>query len=290
MRGHGVSVTSVGGRLLGGAVVILLLVGGCSAGASPTPVPGLERVKAAGELTVCTDLAYPPSASYAADGVTPEGYDVDIAADLARRWGVASKIHKSAEFDFLIRDLRDGACDLVIADMTSTYGNRAEQVDFVDYLRTWVVLVVAAGDPKGIRTLEDLAGKSVGVATTDDFSRAALKAASDDLVAAGKPAIEIVTTTQSAEAWVEQLVSGQFDALPGESVNWAYQVARPPYAGKSEVVGPAIDPQPIGIAIRKDDAGMKAAVAAAIDAMYADGTMKAIVEKWGMADAVELLK
>ena len=70
----------------------------------------------------------------------------------------------------------------------------------------------------------------------------------------------------------------------------AYHAPLPLYAGKAEVGGPAIDPQPIGIAIRKDDAGMKEAVAAAIDAIYADGTMKAIVEKWGIADAVELLK
>jgi ABC-type amino acid transport substrate-binding protein len=47
---------------------------------------------------------------------------------------------------------------------------------------------------------------------------------------------------------------------------------------------------PIGIAIREDDTGMKEAVAAAIDAMYADGTMQSIGERWGMTDAVELLK
>jgi ABC-type amino acid transport substrate-binding protein len=35
---------------------------------------------------------------------------------------------------------------------------------------------------------------------------------------------------------------------------------------------------------------MKAAVQAAIDAMYADGTLKAIVAKWGMTDAVVFLK
>jgi ABC-type amino acid transport substrate-binding protein len=56
------------------------------------------------------------------------------------------------------------------------------------------------------------------------------------------------------------------------------------------VGGPAIDPQPIGLGIRKGDAGMKAAVAAAVAAIYADGTMKSIVDKWGIADAVELLK
>ena len=35
---------------------------------------------------------------------------------------------------------------------------------------------------------------------------------------------------------------------------------------------------------------MKELVAAAMDAMYADGTMRAIVAKWGLTDAVELLK
>jgi hypothetical protein len=51
-----------------------------------------------------------------------------------------------------------------------------------------------------------------------------------------------------------------------------------------------LDPQPIGSAIREDDTGMKDAVAAAIDAMYADGTMQSIVAKWGMTEGVELLK
>jgi polar amino acid transport system substrate-binding protein len=284
MQTHGASITSAGGRLLAGAVVVVLLVGACGA------VSGPDRVKAAGTLTTCTDMTNPPSASYAEDGATPEGFDVDIAAEIARRWGVTSTFYESAEFDFLIRDLRDGKCDLVIADMTSTYGDRAEQVDFVDYLRTWVALVVAAGDPKGIRTLEDLAGKSVGVEATDYFSEAALRAASDDLVAAGKPAIEIVTTTKSDAEWVEELVAGRIDALPGDSVEAVYVIDKPPYADRSEVGGPAIDPQPIGIAIRKGDADMKDAVAEAIDAMYADGTMQSIVERWGLTDAVELLQ
>jgi len=65
MRRRGALVPDTIGRVLAGAVVILFLVGACSAGASPTPVPGPDRVKAAGELTVCTDLANPPSASSA---------------------------------------------------------------------------------------------------------------------------------------------------------------------------------------------------------------------------------
>jgi polar amino acid transport system substrate-binding protein len=217
------------------------------------------------------------------------GLDVDIAAEVARRLGVASRIDPTG-WDSLLSSLGSKACDLVISGMTSTVSGRAAKADFVDYLRTWTGFLVAAGNPKGIRTVEDLAGKSVGVVPDTLTTGPDLRAASADVVAAGKPAIEIVTANESAEEWVKRLVSGQVDALAGDSVDDAYAVGKPPYAGASEIGGPAINPQPLGIAVRKDDAGLKAAVAAAIDAMYADGTMKALVAKWGLTDAVELLK
>jgi polar amino acid transport system substrate-binding protein len=245
-------------------------------------------VKAAGTLVWCSSTDFPPFESSAAGG-SAVGLDIDIAAEVAKRLGVTSRIDPMGWDDLLSR-LGSGACDLVISGMTSTVGNRADQADFVDYLRTWTGFLVAAGNPKAIRTVEDLAGKSVGVAPETLTTGPDLQAASNDLVAAGKPAIKIVTATQSDEKWVGQLAAGQVDALAGDSADVVYHLASPPYAGTSQVGGPALDPQPIGIGIRKDDAGMKAAVAAAIDAMYAEGTMKAIVDKWGMTDAVELLK
>ena len=55
-----------------------------------------------------------------------------------------------------------------------------------------------------------------------------------------------------------------------------------------EVGGSPINPFPIGIAIRKGDP-LLAATRKAIDAMYANGTMKRIVVKWRMTNAVALL-
>ncbi len=286
------------GRLLAGSAAFALIAGCSAGGTTSTPegsasLNGPERVKAAGTLVWCSSTDYAPFASTAAGGpaevgTDAVGLDIDIAAEVAKRLGVTSRIDPT-EWDSLLSDLDTGKCDLVISGMTSTFGGRAEKADFVDYLRAWTGFLVATGNPKGIRTVEDLAGKSVAV--EPGFStEASLKAASAELVAAGKPAIEIVTTTRSDEAWVEDLVAGRIDALAGDSALDAYSVDKPPYAGASEIGGPAIDPQPVGIAIRKDDAGMKEAVAAAIDAMYADGTMRSIVEKWGMTDAVELLE
>ena len=293
MRGHGVSVAGAGGRLLEAAVVVALIVGACGAGASPSAVSGPDRVKEAGTLVWCSWLSYPPYESTAKGGASEGGaeavgLDIDIAAEVARRLGVTSRI-VDANGDDLFKGLIPRRCDLAISNMVVNFGPKTKNADFVDYLRIWTGFLVATGNPKGIDTMGDLAGKSVAVAN-EFFEEASLRAASADLVAAGKPAIEIVTTYKPAEAWVEELAAGRIDALAGDSVLVADRVDKPPYTGAFEIGGPALDPQPIGIAIRKDDAGMKEAVAAAIDAMYADGTMKAIVAKWGLTDAVELLK
>ena len=52
------------------------------------------------------------------------------------------------------------------------------------------------------------------------------------------------------------------------------------------VAGSPIEPIPIGIAIRKHDP-LRAATQKAIAALYANGTIRKIVARWGMAKAVE---
>jgi polar amino acid transport system substrate-binding protein len=165
---------------------------------------------------------------------------------------------------------------------------RQQQVDFVDYLRVGQGLLVPAGNPKGITTLDDLSGKAVAV-QLGTTNKDVIDAKNTELKTAGKPEIDIQTFEQDTDAF-QQLSLGRVDAYSGDSPVCAYYAAKPENAGKFEVGGTPIDPIPIGIAIRKEDAEMKTAIQAVIDAMYADGTIKSIVDRWGMTDAVELLK
>ncbi len=261
-----------------------------SIAASPSPSPaGLvppDRIKTAGKLIFCSDVSYAPEEFFAKDGTTAQGSDIDIATEIAQKWGVTVEIDNTG-FDSIILALNAKKCDLVISGMNDT-ADRQKQADFVDYLSVGQGLLVPKGNPKGIHTLDDLSGKSVAV-QLGTTNLDALTAKNVALKAAGKPAIDIQGFKADTQAFA-QLGLGRVDAYSTDSPVVAYYNSLPANAGKYEIGGQPIAPAVIGIAMRKDDTGMKAAVQAAIDAMYADGTLKAIVAKWGMTDAVVFLK
>jgi polar amino acid transport system substrate-binding protein len=301
-------------RIIGLMATALLILSACSSGsgASPSAEPSSApstvasvgpsvaasataaapsiavpaAITTAGKLVWCVDVSYPPEESYKADGVTPEGSDIDIAMEIGKRFGVTSEIDNTS-FTGIIASLTGKKCDLIISGMNDT-AERQKEVDFVDYLRVGQGLLVKAGNPKGIKTLEDLSGKAVAV-QLGTTNKDAIDAENVKLKAAGKPEIDVQTFDQDTDAF-QQLAIGRVDAYSGDSPVCAYYAAKPDNAGKYEVGGSPIDPIPIGIAVRKTDTDLKAGVQAAIDAMYADGTMKSIIDKWGMTNAVVLLK
>ena len=241
-------------------------------------------IKTAGKLVWCVDISYPPEEFYKADGTTPQGSDVDIANEVAKRFGVTAEIDNTG-FSGIIPALLAKKCDVIISGMNDT-PERAKQVAFVDYLKVGQGLLVAAGNPKSIKTLADLSGKSVAV-QLGTTNKDALDAENTTLTAASKPKIDIQTFEQDTDAF-QQLSLGRVDAYSGDSPVCAYYAATS--SGKFVVGGSPIEPIPIGIAMRLGDTGLQAAVKAAIDGMYADGTLKAIIEKAGMTDSVVFLQ
>ena len=262
--------------------------GGTSAAASPSAAGVLvpDRIKTAGTLIVCSDVSYAPEEFYAADGTTIQGSDIDIAGDIARRWNVTLQVDNTP-FDGIIAALKAKKCDMILSGMNST-DERKKEVDFVDYLKVGQGLLVPKGNPKNIKTLDDLSGKSVAV-QLGTSNKDALDAKDKALKAAGKPGIDVVGFEKDTDAF-QQLALGRVDAYSTDSPVVAYYNSLPNNAGKFEVGGTPIAPIAIGVAMRKDDPGMKDAVQAAVDAMYADGALKAIVDKWGMTNAVVMLK
>jgi polar amino acid transport system substrate-binding protein len=262
-------------------VVIAVLTAGAlgvaAAAAAVTPPP---NIKSAGKIVFCSDITYPPEESY--QGTKAVGSDIDIGTGIAAQMGVKATF-KNTTFDSIIAALNAKKCDAIISGMNDT-AERRKQVDFVDYLKVGQSLMVKNGNPSHITSLASLAGKSVSVesgTTNRDF----LAAQSKKLVAAGKKAISIKTFPKDTDA-ASALKAGRVDAYFGDSPVVVYYALK----DKSFAVGGSpVNPIPIGIAIRKGDP-LKAATVKALNTLYANGTIKKIVTKWGMTHAVTLLK
>jgi polar amino acid transport system substrate-binding protein len=260
-----------------GAILAALAVAGVAAGAVTSPA-----AKAGGTIVFCTDATYPPEESIPTGSTSPIGSDIDIANAVAAQMGKKATF-KNTTFDSIIAALKAKKCDAVISGMNDT-PDRRKQVDFVDYLKVGQSIMVKAGNPEHLTSLASLSGKTVSVesgTTNRDF----LAAQSAKLVKAGKKSITIKTFPKDTDA-ASALKAGRVDAYFGDSPVAVYYVSKDK---AFQVGGSPIAPLAIGIAIRKGDP-LKAATQKALNALYANGTMKKIVAKWGMTHAVSLLK
>ena len=252
-----------------------------SGGGSSIQAPA--SIKSAGTLAFCSDITYPPEESYKAGTTTPEGSDIDIGTDIARRMGVKARFDNTG-FDGIIAALLAKKCDAVISGMNDT-PERRKQVAFVDYLKIGQSFMVRAGNPANISSVASLSGKSASV-ETGTTNKDYLDAQSKQLQSQGKKPIKVVTFPKDTDA-ANALKTDKVDAYFGDSPVVAYYVEKDP---KSFTIGGSpVNPIPIGIAIRKSDTELQSAVRKALAGMYADGTMNKILVRWLLTKAVGTL-
>ncbi|HST03139.1 MAG TPA: ABC transporter substrate-binding protein, partial [Chloroflexia bacterium] len=203
----------------------------------------------------------------------PVGFDIDVAAEIASRMGLQSKVI-NFNFNDIIPALNAGQFDIIVSAMNIT-PERSQSVDFVQYYAAGQSVLVPKGNPKGIKTLDDLSGLTVAVqqGTSEQDS---LTAENATLSAAGKPAINVLVYGTDTDA-VDQLRVGRADAAMDDDPVAAYYVALSP---SFEVAIAAYNPQDEGIAISKTNADMKTAITKAISDMKSDGTLDTIKAKW----------
>ncbi|WP_160161497.1 bifunctional serine/threonine-protein kinase/transporter substrate-binding domain-containing protein [Embleya hyalina] len=222
-------------------------------------------------LVVGMDAAYPPNEFLDGDGRSVVGMSADLIRAIGQLLGVKPRLENTG-FDALIPSLAAGRVDLVVSSMFDTR-ERANTVDFVDYFTAGSVLLVAKGNPRGIRTPADLCGAKVAV------QRGTIQ---EDLVARAKtrcgPGASTPTTYDGIDAAAKRIAEGGADVgvfdLP-VAVNGVRTSG-----GALEVVGGQIDPQPYGIALRKTDTALRDAVRQALERLLQSGEYRAILDRW----------
>lgn len=250
------------------------LLSGLAAVGAAIVATAATAAPAARTITFCSDTTYPPMESIV--GGKAVGADIDIANAIAKHLGATAQI-KSTAFDVIIPALLAKKCDAIISAMTDTAARR-KQVDFADYVTVGMSLMVKKGNPSHINGLASLSGKSVAVeaATTE---KAALDQQNTTFKKQGKPLITIKIYTADTTA-AAALLAGKVDAYFADATPVLFYIKKT--GNKFQTAGPQLGAAPEGIATRKGDP-LHAQFESAIRKLYANGTMKTILAKWGLS-------
>jgi len=246
-------------------------------GTTPSPaaidISGVPEL-ADGKLLIGSDIAYAPLEFYQTGTETPDGLDVDLAKAIAEALGVQVEFLNTG-FDGIIEALNTDEFDVIMSAMTIDE-ERLQQVDFVPYLSVGVGIVVPAGNPNSIAGLDSLCGLTVAV-QLGTVQEKGLKALNDETC--GDNDVKIVTFDTNPLA-VEDVSTGGADANYSD-FPVAFLDAQQSQ-GRLEVVEPAPNPQPYGIAVRKSSTELKAVLTEALQAVKSSGKYDEVLAKWNL--------
>jgi polar amino acid transport system substrate-binding protein len=222
----------------------------------------------AGTFKFCTDPTFPPM-ELATPGGAITGFDVDMAQKLALTWGANAKAVKTA-FPSLIPALSAKKCDAVISGIFIT-PDRLKQAGAEPYMKTHRVLIVKAGNPKGIHSPNQLKKLNVAVQAGTKYEEY-LKALKD------KIGFNLQSYPGDNDA-VAQVLLGRADAVLTQDTSYAYQAKQHP--GKLAIGFTFAVSDKFGIYYRKaDSATLGAQIKDGIAKLRTDGTLKAIATKY----------
>jgi len=194
------------------------------------------------------------------------GFEVDIIEAIGRILGRPARFVQN-QWDGLVPGLERGNYDLIISGLEVT-PDRAQVINFSrTYYRTFEQLAVRTGE-RGIRSLEDCAGKSVGT-LKGSLAQRMLEARAD---------LKVLSYDGQINAY-EDLSNGRLDAVLLDHIIALYNV--PPLPGL-KMVGPPLGRVEYGIGIRKNDLALLADVDRALGTMIASGELRRILNNWGL--------
>jgi polar amino acid transport system substrate-binding protein len=191
---------------------VALVAVGCTpmpSGAAVAADSALKHVLATGSVKVASCLSFTPFGFTNPQG-QPDGYDVDIAKELAKDMGVKLEVVDTTSSN-RIPNLQTNKVDVVFCNFTRTL-ERAKEISFTDpYVVATEGLLVRSGS--GITSLESMKGRTV----------AAVKGNTNADVLRERGVDVKVAEFDSSQAAVLAVKQGQADAMVEDSNYLQYQ-------------------------------------------------------------------
>ena len=217
-------------------------------------------------LVMATNAEFPPYEYHEGDAIV--GIDAEIAQAIADKLGMELKI-EDVSFDSIIPGVQAKKYDMGMAGMTVT-DERLESVNFSTSYAKGVQVVIVKED-SDIKTIDDVAGKKIGVQTST----------TGDIYASGDYGEENVTKYDNGAVAVQALISGKVDCViidnePAKSYVAANEGLK--------ILETAYVEEDYAICFNKDDEELMEKVNAALKELTEDGTVQKIVDKYINAD------
>lgn len=259
-----------------------------SGGGAVTADPALTAmlpasIKSAGVLRVASNIPFPPWEMYTkAGGNQPTGIDYDLSQALAAKLGIKATFDQTA-FDSIIPSILAGKEDVVMAGIFDT-PVREKALDFVDYAHDGFALLVKKGNPEGIKSVDDLAGKSVSVQSSTSAATA-LATLSHKFQSEGKKPINILGFPNDSDALLA-VPAGRADARLDAISAGAYAVKTFGSGNAFDMVqSPTVAAQfgtgMQGLGVPKNNPQLLHALQKAMQALIDDGAYTKILDKYG---------
>lgn len=232
----------------------------------------LKTIQEKGVINVGLEGTYPPF-SFVDENGKLSGFEVELSEALAQKLGVKAKIQPT-KWDGILAALESKRLDAVVNQVTIS-DERKKKYDFSEpYTVSGIQALVLTKNKDTIKTAQDLSGKKVGVGLGTNY---------EQWVKANVPGAD-VRTYEDDPTKFQDLRVGRIDAILID------RLAALEYAKKAKdttAAGEAFSRQEAGIALRKGEPELLAAVNKAIDKLRADGTLAKLSEKYFNADVTK---
>lgn len=249
------------------AVAAVLL----SQGGKKEPATLLEQVKEKGKITFATEGDWAPWTYHDTASNELVGFDVEVARAVAEKMGVKAEFVE-CPWESIFMGIDSKMYD-VAANGVEIIEERAAKYDFTvpyAYLRT---ALIVRGDNEDIKAFEDLKGKKTANSAGSTYA----------LTAEGYGAETVVVSTLAQT--LDLVISGSADATLNAELSFYDYMKEHPEANL-KIVALSEEASQVAVPVRKgaENETFLAALNDAINALRADGTLKAISEKYFNTD------
>ena len=240
--------------------------GAASSAASTGAADQLAAIQTNGKLVVALEGAWQPW-SYHDESDTLVGYDVEVSRAIAEKLGVEPEYVES-DWDSLFAGLDAGRFDIVCNGVEVT-DERAKTYDFTTpygYIHT---ALAVRKDNEDIKSFEDLKGKTTANSLASTYM---------ELAESYGATVQGIDTLEET---IQLLTAGRIDATLNADVSFYDYLNVHPDAD-FKLVAQTEDASHVAIPVRKgdDSASLLEAINTAIEELRADGTLKALSEKY----------